>query len=314
VIRALLLALALAAIARPDDPPSPVTVHAVATPDDTTIGTRIRYEVTISAPEGIEVVVAQPAEKIGDMDIVDFGTVPATKTPDGRVAFTRWWQLVAWTPGHHLLTSPPVQWRAPGEELADAKADELGVTVASLLEQAKDPSDVRDIKPPDPIPIDWRPYYAIAGTLALLALGAFAARYLMTRRSRVAPAPPPTPPDQVARAALEALRARALIEHGAFKEFYSALTDIVRRYLEDRFHVRAPEMTTEEFLVATSRDGRLAPGHRRLLGEFLVESDLVKFAKHVPTTTDSERAFDAARRFVDETTERTAPSPSSEAA
>jgi hypothetical protein len=62
-------------------------------------------------------------------------------------------------------------------------------------------------------------------------------------------------------------------------------------------------MTTEEFLLATSRDGRLAAAHRRLLGEFLTESDLVKFARHVPTIADSERAFVAARRFVDETTD-----------
>jgi hypothetical protein len=65
-------------------------------------------------------------------------------------------------------------------------------------------------------------------------------------------------------------------------------------------------MTTEEFLVATARDGRLAPAHRRLLGEFLGESDLVKFARHVPTIADSERAFEAARRFVADTSDRLA--------
>jgi hypothetical protein len=63
-------------------------------------------------------------------------------------------------------------------------------------------------------------------------------------------------------------------------------------------------MTTEEFLLTTSRDGRLAAPHRRLLGEFLTESDMVKFARHVPTIADSERAFEAARRFVDDTIER----------
>jgi hypothetical protein len=86
------------------------------------------------------------------------------------------------------------------------------------------------------------------------------------------------------------------------KDFYSTLSDIVRRYLEDRFRLRAPEMTTEEFLLVTSRDGRLAAGHRRLLGDFLTESDLVKFARHVPTLSDGERAFEAARRFVTDTT------------
>src|SRR5262249_34141795 len=101
------------------------------------------------------------------------------------------------------------------------------------------------------------------------------------------------------------LKRRNLIAAGAFKEYYSTLSDIVRAYLEQRFRLRAPEMTTEEFLLTTAREGRLEPVHRRLLGEFLSESDLVKFARHLPTIADSERAWTAARRFVDET----APSP-----
>jgi hypothetical protein len=301
---AVVLAAMLAATARADDAPPIVTVKAVATPDTTTIGTRIRYEVTVSAPPGIEVVVAQPAERIGDLDIVDFGTEAPVKTPDGRIVFKRWWQLVAWSPGHHLLSSPEVRYRPAGGELAVAPKDDIGVTVESLLERAKEQVDVRDIKPPDPIPVDWRPYYWMAGIVAaLLALAALVHR-LRARRTRVIPAAPPLPPHVVALRALESLRARSLVEHGAFKEFYSSLSDIVRRYLEDRFRVRAPEMTTEEFLLVTSRDGRLAAAHRRLLGEFLTESDLVKFARHLPTIADSERAFDAARRFVDDTTQR----------
>jgi hypothetical protein len=57
-------------------------------------------------------------------------------------------------------------------------------------------------------------------------------------------------------------------------------------------------------LLASARDGRLQAAHRRLLGEFLAESDLVKFARHMPAIADTERAWDAARRFVDETAAR----------
>src|SRR5207245_506058 len=82
------------------------------------------------------------------------------------------------------------------------------------------------------------------------------------RPKRAAPSAPRRPPHEIAAAELERLRGRRLVEHGAFKEYYSALSDIVRRYLEDRFKLRAPEMTTEEFLLATARDGRLMPAHR----------------------------------------------------
>ena len=132
-------------------------------------------------------------------------------------------------------------------------------------------------------------------------LVAFVLHRTLNRPKRAAPSAPPRPPHEIAAAELERLRGRRLVEEGAFKEYYSALSDIVRRYLEGRFTLRAPEMTTEEFLLATARDGRLMPAHRRLLGEFMTESDLVKFARHLPTIADSERAWAAARRFVDET-------------
>jgi len=300
----------VALAADPPNPPEPqatppvVEVRASATPERPTIGSHIRYQVDVVAPSGIEIVVAQPPERIGDLEIVDFGTTEPKALPDGKLAFERWWTLVAWSTGEHRITSPEVSYRLPGGDLATAAPAELAITVASLLDEAKDASDIRDIKPPVPIPIDWRPYYAIAGALTTIIAIVALVRWLAARRRRVTPRVAPPPPHVIALAALDALRARRLVEKGALKEYYSALTDIVRAYLEGRYRVRAPEMTTEEFLLASSRDGRLNPAHRRLLGEFLTESDLVKFARYLPSTDDSESAYAAARRFVDETKER----------
>jgi len=304
-VAAALLVATLAMPARAEDAqPSLVTVQAASSPEHPTIGSHIRYSVDVVYPPGIEVVVAQPAERIGDLEIVDFGSSPPKALPDGKMALERWWSLVAWSTGDHAVTSPDVSYRTQGGDLEPAPPAQITINVASLLEQTKDAADIRDIKPPVPIPIDWRPYYAAAATILGAAALYALVRWVARRRRHATAAAKPPPPHVLALSALDALRARKLVEQGAFKEYYSTLTDIVRAYLEGRFRVRAPEMTTEEFLVATSRDGRLAAGHRRLLGEFLTESDLVKFARHRPSTDDSERAFDAARKFVDETMER----------
>jgi hypothetical protein len=95
------------------------------------------------------------------------------------------------------------------------------------------------------------------------------------------------------------------VEAGRQEEFYVRLSTIVRAYLEARFHLRAPEMTSEEFLQAAQRDPQLASPQRARLGQFLSEADLVKFARHQPAAADAERAQDAAREFV----ESTAPAP-----
>ena len=62
--------------------------------------------------------------------------------------------------------------------------------------------------------------------------------------------------------------------------------------------------------MVTARGGAaLQSGHRALLGDFLGESDLVKFARHHPTLADADRAFGAAERFVDETAQVGASAP-----
>jgi hypothetical protein len=279
----------------------PVEVRARLEPDTVTIGTRFRYIVEVVTSAGAEVIVGQPAERLGEFDIVDFGVEPPV-TREGKTVLTRWYQLVGYRPGEHLIESPPLQYRVAGEDLQDGPVREIRVSVESVLAKTPDATDIRDIKPPEPVPVDWRPYYLLGGAFAvLLVLGALV-YWLATRSRRAVAAPPPRPAHEIAAEALAVLRRRNLVAEGAFKEYYSTLSDIVRTYLEQQFHLRAPEMTTEEFLLTTARDGRLDGAHRRLLADFLVESDLVKFARHLPAIADSERAWDAAKRFVTETT------------
>jgi hypothetical protein len=83
--------------------------------------------------------------------------------------------------------------------------------------------------------------------------------------------------------------------------FYVALSGIVRRYLEDRFALRSPELTTEEFLDALVDSPELVRAHRRLLQEFLSGADLVKFAHFIPAPDDVEQSITTAQRFLEET-------------
>ena len=304
VALALAAALAVEPGAGPAPAAEPVGVRGRATPDTTTIGSPVRYEVEVRARRGAEVFLTQPTERLGVFDIVDFGDLPVREEGD-VVVTTRWFSVVGWDVGHHLVASPPVSYRVAGEPLATAPAAETRISLRSLVGDAEDGgADVRDIAPPEPIPVDWRRPLLLAGAVGLLLTLVAAAWWLARRRDRVVAAPPAPPAAATARRALRALEARKLVQAGEVKEYYAELSGIVRRYLEARFGVRAPEMTTEEFLLATARGGALAARHRALLTDFLREADLVKFARHRPAVADAQRALEAARRFVDETAER----------
>jgi len=281
---------------------APVTIHASVDRKEITIGDPIRYTVEVSAGTDTEVIIPVLSGTLGAFTITDFGELPP-RTENGRVVAARWYTLTIFETGDHLVPAPKVMYRVPGEELQEAQGNEVLVGVASLLAQEKSAADIRDVKPPEEVPFDWRPYgiaAAVVLAVGLLGAGLF---YLLNRPRRQRVVPPP-PPYEIALTALNRLRARALIEQGQFDAYYVQLSSIVRHYLEDQFHLRAPEMTTEEFLSVLARDGRLVAPHRRLLSEFLSQADLVKFAKHLPTLKDSEAAYEAAKRFVEDTKPR----------
>jgi hypothetical protein len=114
-----------------------------------------------------------------------------------------------------------------------------------------------------------------------------------------APAPP-RPAHEVALEALEELLGRNLLEQGAYKQFYSEISEIVRRYIEGRYFIRALEETSYEILQ-DMKDQDLTDELYRMLAEFLNLADLVKFAKYVPDQQENENVVVQARRLVMET-------------
>lgn len=85
------------------------------------------------------------------------------------------------------------------------------------------------------------------------------------------------------------------------ERFCTLLSEIVRVYLEERFGLRAPDRTTEEFLAGLQDSVALGQVHKRLLEDFLTQCDLVKFAKGDPGRDELERLHQLAARLVDDT-------------
>jgi hypothetical protein len=83
--------------------------------------------------------------------------------------------------------------------------------------------------------------------------------------------------------------------------FCTMVADATRLYLEERFNLRAPERTTEEFLVELRTNPHLTLDQKQSLGAFLEGCDLVKFARLEPTEITLRQLHDAALRLVDET-------------
>ena len=75
----------------------------------------------------------------------------------------------------------------------------------------------------------------------------------------------------------------------------------MRVYLEERFELRAPDRTTEEFLRDLQKTSALNEAQKASLSGFLEQCDLVKFARFEPTEAALRELHESALRLVHET-------------
>ena len=162
-------------------------------------------------------------------------------------------------------------------------------------------NDIKDVKPPVYLPDLWWLWCLL---LALIAIAAVVYFLFLFKKSPQAPLEsqiPELPAWDKAYQALEALRLENLLEKGLFKEFFTRVSDITRHYMENRFNIRAPHMSTEEFLYYLGITGHLNEGQQKALKDFLNSCDMVKFAKYAPSLNEASENFDLAKKLIDDT-------------
>lgn len=146
--------------------------------------------------------------------------------------------------------------------------------------------------------------YVVWGSLA--ALLSIVLIIIIVRRMRKIKPPmiviekPKIPAHIIAFTKLEKLQSEKLWQEGKLKNYYSALSDITREYIENRFNISALEQTTEEILYGFRR---VAIDEKSLgkLKQLLSLADLVKFAKEQPLPNENEQSLLNAREFVEGT-------------
>jgi hypothetical protein len=163
--------------------------------------------------------------------------------------------------------------------------------------------EIKDVKDPIRIPPDWRIVALwVSGILLLLALFLFLyIRYM--RKKKEAPVKrtiPKVPAFVVALNPLNELEKEKLWQNGYVKEYHSKITEIIRRYFEDRFNLPALELTTTES-VNILKERYDARHILQVTDQFLQNADLVKFAKYIPLNSVNEEMMKQAYQIVEQT-------------
>jgi len=302
----------------------PVAFMLSVTPDTLEPSQHARVVVEIAAEPGVTIHEQDYRQVLSEGDrrfeyrIVDSHSERATPTDEGRLRWRSELELEFFLPGEYEL--PPAEVSFVDTRGADKGGAATGdgsvpqeqilatqpVTVVVRASEGGQLSEaeLREVETPDPrgLPQEWG-VWTWLGPLCVL-IGVFLLAWFVRKlRRRHAEGAARIPAHVWAEGRIAALLAEDLIGKQRIQEFYYRISDIVRGYIERRFGVHAPEMTTEEFLVAAALDNRFGTNMTFELDRFLNACDLVKYARYQPGPGESDTMLLAAREFIQRTRE-----------
>lgn len=288
----------------------PVKATVKVWPAKPSLGEPIYARLEVEAPPGVQI--DAPYQEAGDQKLGRFAVVgfvrDSKRTPTGGQVHEQTYTLEAQTSGRHRV--PPlrlemIDGRTPdkaGEKTKPQEilTDEIALEIEPVKTEAlgKELAAAAGTLDPDVGGTSWLFVLGIASAVLVVGSGTILLVRALGARRRI---------EQQRSAYDEAVaQLRALEDRGApdaesADSWFVELSAIVRRYLEQRYEIRAPELTTEEFLLVATARPELGAEHRVLLSQFLERCDRVKFAGYRPDAEESLATLKAARGFVEDT-------------
>ena len=208
--------------------------------------------------------------------------------------------IAPFEPGEYQL--PPLYVRRVSGESADTlefEARKMTVTTIQIDTASYVPHDIKgQIRYPITFSevLPW-----LFGALALAGLTVFAVFIIRKYRRRKDEAHHKDPPYVIALRKLDHFRGDKFWAPEKQKAFYSGVTDALKEYIDARFGVDAPEMTTAELFSALKSEKDITPETYSALNELFERADFVKFAKMVVPDTDNAGVLPLAVKFVTDT-------------
>ena len=277
-------------------------VSGKATVDSThmLLGDQMRLRIEVSAakdaifePLNLSAVAADSTFEI--LDESKWDTLGAT---GDKLRLQKNLLFIAWDSGYHRLPAIPLVYKMGG------KVDTFFTREIPIqVDLPKVDTVLADIKPilEEPVKLQDFIWYIVAvAALLLLIVLVLVLRKRKTAVTLASAPVVPLSPHELALRQLEELQQQKMWQSGHVKGYHSALTHIVREYLEKRYGISALEQTTDEILAQLRKKGFDAPLSQKL-ADVLQTADLVKFAKAQPTAEFHEQAMAYARSFILET-------------
>lgn len=263
--------------------------------DKTEISTNQNIKVLLEgkASEGWKPSFPELPKNLDKFTVISVSDTPSHLEDDGSLCIGRTILLKPFLSGDYEVPPLSMDYIDQDNNKGVLLSTPVSVSVTSLLPENTENLQLKEIREPNTFNY-WK--MIIIVSIALFILGGFFLVFLLIRKGQKET--PEIPPYEEAFNKLTLLLDKKLPEEGRFKEFYFQLNLIVRVYIEKQFSIRAPEQTTEEFLQDLAISNNIADEFKQSLKEFLIHSDLVKFARHKPENDELSDSVESCKNFI----------------
>ncbi|MBI9045879.1 MAG: hypothetical protein JEZ06_15410 [Anaerolineaceae bacterium] len=272
-----------------------------------TVGDQIPLILTIHNPQNSKTTLPQFPKNWGDFEVIEQINSPAEIT--GNIQTQQINLLVTlWSPGEHITLQDKIPYETQSGEAKEIIIPPVSITINSVLQEA-DPQK-HDLKPQAvlPRPPIW-PWLVlgIAVVVGLYFLLRWLIPLLRNRKTNqelipaVEEIPDLIPPYRLALDELKRIQTLRLPEKGAFKTFYTLISDCLRNYIEQGKGFPALESTTSELMQTLRSNKAYSADILQQLHQILEEADLVKFARAKPGIPQADASMQQAFIFIEQT-------------
>ena len=218
--------------------------------------------------------------------------IQANKLDTSENIISQTFTITAWDSGSYYI---------PAIEFAEnSKTEGLVLNVQTVI--LEEDAELKDIKQPIEEPIGWSDIWPwLLGISLLILIAYILKKYVFNTKKQIKKIIPKViiPADVTALKELTKLNKQQLWQSGRIKEYQSELSEIIRRYTENRFNFIALELATDEILKELK--SRLNTEQLANIRTLLHRADLAKFAKSKPNDSENEESMTLAKQFVNNT-------------
>jgi hypothetical protein len=275
-------------------------VHAeLQVPDGQfTVGDPIPLTLVVSHPADYQVIPPTLGDNLGKLIIRGQTPLETIRNVDGTATTTQTIDTRLFAPGEFEIPALAINISDGAGNLTTVQTPLTKVSIASVLNEAD--TELRDIKPQAELPYMNSMPWIVAATAASLLI---VVGYLIWRRKqkRIALSQLDNRlPHEVVLDELNRVQGLRLPDEGRFKEHYTLISDVMREYAERIFKLPVVERTTIEVEISLKAI-EVDTGLAKSFIDILDESDMVKFAKVIPSIDRAYLFIERSRQFVDST-------------